>query len=208
MSEKVTFYYNPMSRAAIVHWMLEEAEADFDFEIIDFDKGDNRTEAFLQLNPMGKLPVIAHRGTVVTEAAAICAYLADAFPANGLAPAPTAPERGAYYRWLFFGAGCIEPATLDKAFKRPPVGKPSSVGYGTYERTFDTLHAALSKGRFLLGKQFTAADVYIAAQLDWGMGFNTIESRPAFKQYVAACQERLGYQRFSASHQKLIADMQ
>ncbi len=207
MSDTVTFYYHPMSRAAMVHWMLEEAEADFELKMIDFEAGDNKTEAFLAINPMGKLPTVVHRGTVVTEAAAICAYLADQFPKNNLAPAPDAPQRGAYYRWLFFGAGCVEPATLDKALNRPPPDKPGSAGYGSYDRTFDTLEAALSGGTFLVGDQFTAADVYIASQLDWGMSFKTIEDRGVYTRYVAACHDRPGYKRFAASHQKLVAEV-
>ena len=206
MSDTVKLYYHPMSRAVITHWMLEEAEADFELKMIDFNAGENKTEAFLKLNPMGKVPTIMHRGTVVTEAAAICAYIADQFPKNDLAPAPNTPERGAYYRWLFFGAGCIESAVLDKALARPAPKKPSSVGYGSYERTFDTLESVLKECRFLVGDRFTAADVYIAAHLDLGMSFKTIEKRSVFARYVATCQARPGYKRYEASHHKLMAE--
>tara|TARA_R110002096_G_scaffold259030_1_gene452595 strand:+ start:66156 stop:66809 length:654 start_codon:yes stop_codon:yes gene_type:complete len=205
MSNTVELYYNPMSRATITHWMLEEAEADFVLKMIDFTKDENNTEAFLKLNPMGKLPTIVHRGAVVTEAAAICAYIADQFPKNELAPALNSPERGAYYRWLFFGAGCVEPATLDKALDRGNPDKASSVGYGSYERTFDTLELVLRERSFLVGEQFTAADVYMASQLDLGMIFKTIDTRPVFSQYVARCQDRPGYKRCAATHSRLMA---
>lgn len=207
MSETIQLYYHPMSRATITHWMLEEAEADFELKMIDFNADENKSEAFLKINPMGKVPAIVHRGTVVSEAAAVCAYIADQFPKNNLAPPLSSPERGTYYRWLFFGAGCVEPAILDKALNRPAPDRPSSVGYGSYERTFDTLESVLRESRFLVGDQFTAADVYIGAQLDLGMKFKTIETRPVFSRYVARCQQRPGYKRFEASHGKLMAEV-
>jgi glutathione S-transferase len=140
--DQITFYYNPMSRGRIAHWMLEEVGAPYRIELVRFDKGEHKAPAFLELNPMGKLPTIVHRGTVVTEAAAICAYLADAFPAAALAPATTSAARGTYYRWLFFGAGCIEPALVDKMFQRPQVDRPSGLGYGSYEDTMNALEKA------------------------------------------------------------------
>src|SRR5882757_6564464 len=121
MTEEIVFYHNPQSRAQMAHWMLEEADAPYKIMPIDFAKGESRTPEFLAINPMGKLPTIVHRGIVVTETAAIISYIADAFPDAGLAPPPGDPLRGTYYRWLFFGAGCFEPALLDKMMKRPPV---------------------------------------------------------------------------------------
>ena len=126
MMERVTFYHNPMSRGRIAHWMLEESGAPYDVKILSFEKGEHKAPEYLAINPMGKVPAIVHRGTVVTEAAAICAYLADAFPQNDLAPALDDPARGTYYRWLFFGAGCIEPALVDRLFARAPVDRLQS----------------------------------------------------------------------------------
>ncbi len=137
MSDKVIFYHNPMSRGRIAHWMLEEVGAPYETKILSFEKREHKAPEFLAVNPMGKIPAIVHRGTVVTESAAICAYLADAFPKAQLAPAPSDPARGTYYRWLFFGAGCIEPALVDKMFTRAPVERPGVLGYGNYEDTLE-----------------------------------------------------------------------
>ena len=196
--DRVTFYYNPNSRAQMVHWALEEVGAPYDITLIRFDAGEHKTPEFLQINPMGKLPVIKHRGVVVTEAAAIITYLADAFPDAGLAPALDDPARGAMLRWLFFTAGCVEPAVLDKAFNRPPVERKGSVGYGSYEDTMDTLEVAVSEGPWLLGERFSAADVYLGSQVMWGLKFETVEARPAIVAYAERCGARPASQRVMA----------
>ena len=134
MSDEVVFYHNPRSRAQMAHWMLEEVGAPYRIVPISFEKGEHKSPEFLKVNPMGKLPTIVHRGIVVTETGAIIAYLADAFPAAGLAPAVSDPARGAYYRWLFFGAGCIEPALLDRMMKRPDVEPKSACGWRLAQR--------------------------------------------------------------------------
>lgn len=149
---------------------------------------------------MGKVPAIVHNGTVITETAAICAYLADAFPKAGLAPAATDPARGTYLRWLFFAASCVEPAALDKALNRP-VGEKGHMGYGSYEDTFNTLELALKPGPFILGSKFSAADVYISSQLSWLMMTKAIEKRPTFEKYVAACVDRPANKRMNEQAQ-------
>ena len=203
MSDEVVLYYNPMSRARIAHWMLEEAGAPYRMELVRFDKGEHKQAGFLGVNPMGKLPALVHRGTVVTEAAAICAYVADAFPAAGLAPAPDAPERGTYYRWLFFGAGCVEPAMMDRMLSRPAPQRPSANGYGCYEDTVNTLEKAVSPGPFILGNRFSAADVYIGSQIGFGMTMmKTLEPRPAFAAYLARIAERPAYKRANEQAEK------
>jgi glutathione S-transferase len=187
MAEEIVFYHNPRSRSQMVHWMLEEAGAPYRIVPIDFEKGEHKTPAFLALNPMGKLPTIEHRGVVVTETAAIMAYVADAFPAAGLAPAPGDALRGPYYRWLFFGAGCIEPALLDKMMKRPEVERKSAVGWGSYEDVLATLKQALSNGPYLLGEKFSAADVYVGSELRFAMMFGApdLKGEAVFDDYVA-----------------------
>ncbi|WP_421994042.1 glutathione S-transferase family protein [Reyranella sp.] len=192
MSDEIVFYHNPQSRAQMVHWMLEEAGAPYRIVPIDFAKGENRTPAFLALNPMGKLPTIEHRGMVVTETAAIIAYLADAFPAAGLAPPPGDARRAPYYRWLFFGAGCIEPAMLDKMMNRPPVERKAAVGWGSYEDVMATLRQALAGGPYLLGEAFSAADVYVGSELRWAMMFGApgVKGEPVFEAYVARLSAR------------------
>jgi len=204
MTDEVLLYYNPQSRARVAHWMLEEAGAPYRLELISFDKREHKTERFLAINPMGKLPALVHRGVVVTEVAAICAYLADAFPAAGLAPAVDDPARGAYYRWLFFGVGCVEPASVDKMFSRPPVDRPSAIGYGTYDDTIRTLEGALSPGPFLLGARFTAADVLVGSQIGFMMMTKSLEPRPAFVAYHARLAGRPAYKRFEAQAQQLM----
>jgi glutathione S-transferase len=208
MSDEVVLYYNPMSRARTAHWMLEEAGAPYRMEVLAFDKGEHKKPGFLAVNPMGKLPTLVHRGVVVTESAAICAYLADAFPAAGLAPATTSPERGTYYRWLFFGAGCVEPAMLDKIFQRPVHSKPAANGYGLYEDTMNALEKALSPGPFILGDRFSAADVYIAAQLRFGILLTkSVDPLPVFTAYLDRAMSRPAFKRVEQASEEHIAKL-
>jgi glutathione S-transferase len=194
MSERVTFYHNPQSRSRIVHWMLEEASAPYDTKVLSLEKREHKSAEYLAVNPMGKVPAIVHRGVVVTETGAICAYLADAFPAAKLAPATSEAARGTYYRWLFFAAGCFEPAVVDRMLERPPVEHTGVLSYGTYEATLDALEKALVPGPFLVGSQFTAADVYICSQLGHAMLTKAVAPRAAFQAYVARCAERPAHQ--------------
>jgi glutathione S-transferase len=200
MSDEILFYHNPQSRSQMVHWMLEEAGAAYKIVPIDFAKNEHKSAAFLKINPMGKLPTIVHRGTVVTETAAIIAYLADLFPKAGLAPAIGDPRRGAYYRWLFFGAGCFEPALLDTVMKRAPVERKSAVGWGSYDDVLATLKTALATGPYLLGDSFTAADVYIGSEINFAMMFGGpgLKGEKVFDDYVARLVARPAYTRAMA----------
>ena len=186
----ITFYTNPQSRGRIVHWLLEELGVPYDMNILDFEKGDHKKPEYLKINPMGKVPAVVHRGVVVTEAAAICTYLADAYPEAGLAPALNDPQRGTYLRWLFFGAGCIEPAIVDKLFARPPVERKGAVGYCSYDDTLNALETALTPGPFILGERFSAADVYVGAQVQWGLMVKGLDPRPKFQQYAERIAQR------------------
>jgi glutathione S-transferase len=182
---ELVFYTNPMSRGRIVRWMLEEVGQPYRTELLDFATTAKSPE-FLAINPMGKVPTITHGDVVVTEGAAICAYLADAFPQAGLAPAATDPKRGTYYRWLFFAAGPIEQAVTNKSMGvEVPPERRAMVGYGSYGDVMDTMEKALSNGDYLLGDQFSAADVYFGAQVGWGLQFGSIEKRPVFEAYAA-----------------------
>jgi glutathione S-transferase len=201
MSDTIAFYHSPMSRGRIVHWMLEEVGAPYEVKLVRFDKMEHKKPDFLAVNPMGKLPAIVHRGVVVTEAAAICAYLADAFPQARLAPEPTDPKRGTYLRWLFFGAGCLEPALIDRMFARPQVERPSTLGYGNYEDTLNALEKAITPGPFILGETFSAADVYIASGIGWGLMVKSLEPRPSFVEYATRCQQRPAAQRMLAQNE-------
>ena len=206
MADEIIFYTNPMSRGQIVRWMLEEVGQPYRAIILDYDTTMKAAD-YLAINPMGKVPAIQHRGKTVTEAAAICAYLADAFPAVGLAP-PT-DQRADYYRWLFFAAGPVEAAVSNKALGLVvPPERERSIGYGNYDQTIDTLEQAVSAGPWICGGQFTAADVYVGAQVDWGLSFGTIASRPAFEAYAARLRERPAYKRQKELDNALIAKMQ
>jgi glutathione S-transferase len=182
MSDELVFYTNPMSRGRIVRWMLEEVGAPYRTEIMNF-AGGQKSPAYLAINPMGKVPAIRHGDTVVTECAAICAYLADAFPEAGLAPSHGDKARGPYYRWLFFGAGPVEAASGDKMLGVESTGKELQLGYGSMTQVVDALEGAVSASDYLAGDKFTAADVYTGSQIGWGMQFGSLEKRPAFERY-------------------------
>lgn len=188
MADTLVFYTNPMSRGRIVRWMLEETGCDYATEIVDYGPAMKAAD-YLAINPMGKVPAIRHGDIVVTECAAICAYLADAFPEAGLAP--PLPERGAYYRWLFFAAGPLEQAVTNKVLGvEPSEEQQRMVGYGTYAAVMDTLSHALKGSDYVAGDRFTAADVYVGSHVGWGMQFGSIEARPEFKAYWARLEGR------------------
>ena len=188
MNDELVFYTNPMSRGQIARWMLEEAGVEYRTEVLQYGP-EMKSESFLAVNPMGKVPTIRHRGVVVTEAAAICAYLADVFPEAGLAPPPS--ERGAYYRWMFFAAGPLEAATINNAFKfEVPPERESTIGYGNFEAVLDTLEAAVSASEFIAGAKFSAADVYVGSHLGFGFQFGSLEKRPAFVDYWSRLENR------------------
>lgn len=192
----LTLYTNPMSRGRIARWMLEEVGEPYRAVMLEF--GPTMKESgFLALNPMGKVPVLEHGDTVVSEGAAICAYLADAFPQKKLAP--PLDQRGAYYRWLFFAAGPVEAAVTAKALGLlAPAEKSGMAGYGSFEKTIDALESAVAGREFIAGDSFTAADVYVGSQIGWGLMFGTIEQRPAFTDYVARLRARPAALRASA----------
>jgi glutathione S-transferase len=190
MSDEIVFYTHPMSRGRIVRWMLEEIGQPYRTQLLDFGTTMKAPE-FLALNPMGKVPTIVHRGTVVTEAAAICAYLADAFPDAGLAPPAGDRSRGPYYRWMFFAAGPVEAAVSNKALGFDvPQERRGMVGYGSMDEIVSALEHAVSQNEYMAGNRFTAADVYVGSQIGWGMVFGTIEKRPAFESYWARISSR------------------
>jgi glutathione S-transferase len=206
MAAELTFYTNPMSRGQIVRWMLEEVGAPYDARILDY--GTTMKEpAYLAINPMGKVPAIVHGDRIVTECAAICAYLADAFPAAGLAPAPG--DRADYYRWLFFAAGPLEQAITAKSFGIEPDAKQQMMaGFGTLAQALDALEGAVAGRTFVAGDRFSTADVYVGSQIDWGLQFGTIPSRPAFEAYVGPLRERAAYRHAKDIDNGLIARMQ
>lgn len=193
MSDEIVLYTNPMSRGRIARWMLEEAGVPYRTEVLGFGPS-MKAPAYLAINPMGKVPALVHNGKVVTECAAICAYVADAFPDAGLAPAPT--DRADYYRWLFFAAGPLEAAASNRALGfQVPAEREGMMGYGTYDAVINTVESVLSKTPYIAGDRFTAADVYFGSHIGWGMQFGTIEKRPMFEAYHAKLAARPAAQR-------------
>lgn len=203
MSEnELTFYTNPQSRGRIVRWMLEEVGAPYRTEVVEFGQ-PMKAEEYRAINPMGKVPAVVHKGSVVTEAAAICAYLADAFPDAGLAPPPSA--RAAYYRWLFFAAGPVEASVTNKALQvRIPDEKQGMVGYGNPDLVIQTLAAAVADRPYIAGDSFSAADVYLGAQIGWGMQFGTMPKEPSFEKYWKGLSERPACKRAAELDDQLL----
>ncbi|HZX22861.1 MAG TPA: glutathione S-transferase family protein [Woeseiaceae bacterium] len=195
MSELI-FYTNPQSRGRIVRWMLEEVGVPYTTEILEYGTTMKSPE-YLAINPMGKVPAIRHGDTVVTECAAICAYLADAFPEAGLVPPPA--ERGSYYRWLFFAAGPLESAIMNTALGfEVPEDKRMTVGYGTKDLALDAVETAISGTPYVAGDTFSAADVYVGAQIAFGLQFGNAPKRDSFVAYVSRVTDREAYRKAAA----------
>lgn len=194
-SDELVLYHWPQSRAAIARWMLEEVGEPYRIETVDITSESHPSAALLSLNPMGKVPVLEHGPTIVSEVSAICCYLADRFPDAGLAPAIDDPRRGPYLKWLFFAPGCIEPAVTHKAMGWPDARR-SMLGWASYDDTMQVLaDAAIHATPWLLGDQFTAADVVIGAQVRWGLLFGTIPKHPALEAYAHRLGERPALKR-------------
>jgi glutathione S-transferase len=207
MKDEIVLYTSPMSRGRVIHWMLEELGAPYRIELVNLEKNEQKKSEFLTINPMGKVPAILHKGTVVTECGAILTYLADEFPSAGLAPAPHDPARGAYLRWMFFAAVCVDTAMVDHMLSRPVPERTGAMGYGKREHVFETLEKALTPGPYLLGKKFTAADLFLSGQLGVGMTMNWLEHRPAFQTLVDSAQARPGWKRANEKSGELMERM-
>ncbi len=205
MTDALTLYTHPMSRGRMARWMLEETGAPYRLEVMGYADSMKAAD-YLAVNPMGKVPALVHGEAVVTETAAICAYLADAFPQAGLAPAPGDPARAAYFRWLFFAAGPVESAITNRNLQvTVPPGKERMVGYGSFEAVMDALEGAVDGRAFVAGDRFSAADVYLGSQIGFGLRFGSIERRPAFERYWAGLEARPAYRRATELDDALIA---
>jgi glutathione S-transferase len=202
----LTFYTNPMSRGQTVRWMLEEIGEPYETEILDYGT-TMKAEPYLSINPMGKVPAIKHNGRVVTEVAAICCYLADAFPQANLAPPP--PDRADYYRWIFFTSGPVEAAFSNKSmgWEAPPE-KQAMFGYGNYETAMKTLEKALADKPYITCERFTAADLFVGAMVNFMLQFKLLEPTPVFTEYAARVTDRDAYRRAKDIDGRLIAEIQ
>lgn len=204
MVHTLEFFTNPMSRGQIVRWMLEEVGQPYETHIIDYAK--MKDADYLAVNPMGKVPAIRHESKTVTECAAICAYLAAAFPAAGLGPEPD--ELADYFRWLFFAAGPIEQAVINKSLGFTATAEQErSAGYGNYDGVMDVLDQMLDERDYACGDRFTACDVYLGSHVMWGMGFGTFPKRKSFEDYAARLGTRKAYIRAKKIDNDLIAAM-
>jgi glutathione S-transferase len=205
MTDEIVLYTNPMSRGRIARWMLEEVGVPYRTEILQFGQA-MKSDSYTAVNPMGKVPTVVHGKSKVTECAAICAYLADAFPSAGLAPPPA--DRADYYRWIFFAAGPLEAAVSNKALGFDvPAGRERMIGYGSYADVMDALELAVRSNPYIAGEKFSAADVYVGSQIGWGLQFGSIEKRPVFEQYFGRLALRDAYQRATEKDDRAAAEM-
>jgi glutathione S-transferase len=206
MMADLKFYTNPQSRGQTVRWMLEEIGQPYETEILGYGTS-MKAEPYLSVNPMGKVPAIVHNGKTVTEVAAICLYLADAFPNAGLAPDPA--DRADYYRWVFFTSGPVEAAFTAKAMGWDvPAGREAMAGFGNYDTAMGTLEKALDGRRFIAGDRFTAADLFVGAMVNFMLTFKLLDPRPAFTDYAARMTDRDAYRRATEIDAKLLAEQE
>src|SRR5262249_43499297 len=204
---QLTLYHAVPSRSSIVHWMLEELGQPYEIHLLSLKKGEQREPAYLAVNPMGKVPALRHGDAVITEAAAICCYLADEFPDARLNVPVGDPRRGPYLKWLFFGPSCIEPAITERAFPRKEPASRSTLGFGDFESVMHMLtQATAAASPYLMGEHFTAADVVIGSALRWGMLFRLIPERPEFVAYVGRLNERPALRRATQKDADLQAE--
>jgi glutathione S-transferase len=199
----LTLYHIAPSRSSIALWMLEEVGEPYEIKLLKMSEGDNLKPDYLAINPLGKVPALKHGEVVVTEVAAICAYLADEFPAAKLNVPVGTPRRGLYLKWLFFGPSVIEPAMTDRAFPRKETPRASALGWRDFDTVLDVVADALKPGPYLMGEQFTAADVVIGSGLRYGMMFKMIPERKEFSDYVARFVARPAAQRAAAKDKDL-----
>lgn len=203
----LTLYHAPQSRAIIAQWMIEELGVPYEMKLLNLKKFEHKQPDYLKINPLGKVPAIVHDGVAITEAAAICTYLADAFPEKKLAIPVGDKRRGPYLKWLFFGPSCIEPASVDRLFSRAPVN-PSSIGWGDFDRMLDMVGQAVTPGPYLFGQQFTAADVEIGSQMIWGTMTKAIPQRADIGGYIETLMARPALQRVFAKDAELAASLE
>jgi glutathione S-transferase len=201
---KLTFFHSPNTRSTGTAILLEELGAPFDLHVVNMKAGDQRKPEYLAINPMGKVPAIRHGDALVTEQVAVFIYLADLFPAAGLAPAIGDPLRGPYLRWLAYYGSSFEPAIVDRSQKREPT--PASMSpYGDYDTMLKTLTDQLAKGPYILGERFTAADVLWGTALTWITKFKLVPELPVIMAYIGRVNARPSVAKVRAKDAELAA---
>ncbi len=191
----IKFYHSPMTRAFTALWMLEETGAPYEIVRQNIRAPGHPDAAYLVINPMGKVPAIVDGGTGFGETAAILLYLADRYAPGRLAPSLSDPNRGRFLQWQFFAQSALEPAMMEKRNGTPTM--PTSAGWGDYDRAFGALEKAMVPGQWLLGGDFTSADLSIASLLMFGMNFGMIDKRDAFVAFAERARARPAFTRAS-----------
>ncbi|MGY3693635.1 glutathione S-transferase [Bradyrhizobium sp. USDA 3240] len=203
-TDRITLYYSPQSRATGTRVLLEELGAPYDLQVLNMKAAEQRKDAYLAINPLGKVPAISHRGGLVTEQVAIFIYLADLFPQAGLTPALDDPRRGPYLRWIAYYGSSFEPAVIDHFMKREPAPITQSP-YADYDTMLGTLEAQLAKGPYLLGEEITAADILWGIALSWTMMFGIVPKRDVFVRYAERIGARPAFIRISKADDEMAA---
>jgi glutathione S-transferase len=202
---KLTLFHGAPSRSSVVHWMLEEIGEPYELKLLNLQNGDQQKPDYLAINPMGKVPALKHGDAVITEVAAICTYLADEFPKAKLNVPVGTPQRGVYLKWLFFSPSVMEPAANDKVFPRKEAPRAAAIGYRDLDTVLDIAAKAVERGPFLMGEQFTAADVVLGSFLRFGMMFKFVPERKEIVSYVGRLSARPALQRAEAKDKELAA---
>ncbi len=200
----IVLHYAPKTRAFRALWFLEELGQPYRLEHVNLARGGHKRPEFLKLNPMGKLPTIVDHGVPIAESGAIFVYLSDKYASGTLAPQLDDPRRADYLRWLFFAAGVMEPAFGEKFFKWDL--SASQVAWGSFDSMEKTVVGAVSHGPWLLGEQFTAADVFMGSNLHFGTLFKLFPEKGPIAAYVARCAERPALKRALTMEEKFIAE--
>ena len=184
-------YSNAQSRGLVIEWLLIELGAEFEKIELAYHT-EMKSESYLKINPFGKVPTLVDGDVVIYEMPAICAYLADKFFDQGLAPALDDPKRGLYFRWLFFAAGPWDAATTDRALKVEITDEQKMhIGYGNFQDTYTALIQGLEQAQpYLCGEQFTVADVFVGSMLFWQLKMAELESHPAIEKYLNSIKSR------------------
>jgi glutathione S-transferase len=201
---KMTLYHSPNTRSTGALILLEELSAPYDLQVLNMKAGEQRQPAYLAVNPMGKVPALRHGDAIITEQVAVYLYLADLFPEAGLAPGIGDPLRGPYLRWMVFYAACFEPAVVDRARKHEP-GPQAMSPYGDYDTMLGTVVGQLARGPYLLGEQFSAADVLWGTALGWTTMFKLVPELPEIISYVQRIGARPAAARVRAKDAELAA---
>lgn len=205
-TRRITFFHCPNTRSKGTRILLEELGADYELHALNMKAGEQRSPAYLAVNPMGKVPAIRHGDALITEQGAVYLYLADLYMDKGLAPALDDPLRGPYLRWMVYYGSCFEPALVDRAQKNPPAS-PSTCPYGDFDTMLKTLTDQLQKGPYMLGEKFSAADVLWGTALTWTTGFQLVPMSPVIQAYIDRINARPAVQRVTALDAELSAQL-